>query len=84
MPSMTLRRRLVIPLACVLIAYGGFHTYLTVRTQSTEVLSEALRRNEGNVTRAAAEVGMLRPNFQALMRKYEILRPEEPLAEGES
>ncbi|MFH1922910.1 MAG: ATP-binding protein [Planctomycetota bacterium] len=41
MPSMTLRRRLVIPLACVLIAYGGFHTYLTVRTQSAEVLAEA-------------------------------------------
>ncbi|MFH1266798.1 MAG: sigma-54 dependent transcriptional regulator, partial [Planctomycetota bacterium] len=42
-------------------------------------VTEALRRNDGNVTRAAAEVGMLRPNFQALMRKYEIARPEEPL-----
>ncbi|MFH1922909.1 MAG: sigma-54 dependent transcriptional regulator [Planctomycetota bacterium] len=47
-------------------------------------VTEALRRNEGNVTRAAAEVGMLRPNFQALMRKYEIVRPEEPLDQCDS
>lgn len=33
---------------------------------------EALRRNDWNVTRAAADVGMQRPNFQALMRKYHI------------
>ncbi|MBM4395369.1 MAG: sigma-54-dependent Fis family transcriptional regulator [Deltaproteobacteria bacterium] len=32
----------------------------------------ALSRNGWNVTRAAAEVGMLRPNFQALMRKHGI------------
>ncbi len=31
---------------------------------------KALERNQWNVTRAAEEVGMLRPNFQALMRKY--------------
>jgi DNA-binding NtrC family response regulator len=30
----------------------------------------ALERHQWNVTRAAEEVGMLRPNFQALMRKY--------------
>jgi DNA-binding NtrC family response regulator len=30
----------------------------------------ALERHNWNVTRAAEEVGMLRPNFQALMRKY--------------
>jgi len=29
----------------------------------------ALKRNDWNVTRAAEEVGMLRPNFQALMKK---------------
>ena len=34
--------------------------------------TEALCRNHGNVTRAAADVGMLRPNVQALMRKYHI------------
>lgn len=33
---------------------------------------EALSRNDWNVTRSAKEVGMLRPNFQALMRKYSI------------
>jgi DNA-binding NtrC family response regulator len=32
----------------------------------------ALTRNDWNVTRSAKEVGMLRPNFQALMRKYNI------------
>ena len=30
---------------------------------------DALKRNNWNVTRAAEEVGMLRPNFQALMKK---------------
>jgi len=38
---MSLRLRLVIPLACVLIAYGGFHTYLTARSQREEILTEA-------------------------------------------
>ena len=33
---------------------------------------EALKRNNGNVTRAAEEVGLLRPNFHALMRKHNI------------
>ncbi len=33
---------------------------------------EALRRNNGVVSRAARDVGMQRPNFQALMRKYGI------------
>jgi DNA-binding NtrC family response regulator len=37
----------------------------------------ALDRNEWNVTRAAEEVGMLRPNFQALMRKYGLRAREE-------
>lgn len=33
-------------------------------------LLEALRRNDYNVTRAAADTGMQRPNFQALLRKH--------------
>jgi transcriptional regulator with GAF, ATPase, and Fis domain len=33
---------------------------------------EALKRNAWNVTRSAEETGMLRPNFQALMKKYDI------------
>ncbi len=36
----------------------------------------ALSRNDWNVTRSAKEVGMLRPNFQALMRKYNIRSSE--------
>jgi len=37
----------------------------------------ALERNHWNVTRASEEVGMLRPNFQALMRKYGLRAREE-------
>ncbi|HSL22541.1 MAG TPA: sigma-54 dependent transcriptional regulator [Vicinamibacterales bacterium] len=37
---------------------------------------EALRRNAWNVSRAARETGMLRPNFHALMRRHGI-RAEE-------
>lgn len=33
---------------------------------------EALKRNSWNVTRSAEETGMQRPNFQALMKKYDI------------
>ncbi len=33
---------------------------------------EALRRNHGNISRAAAEVGMQRTNFHALMKKHRI------------
>ena len=36
----------------------------------------ALKRNHGNVTRAAEEVGLLRPNFHALMRKHNISHNE--------
>jgi two-component system NtrC family sensor kinase len=38
---MGLRLRVVIPLACVLIAYGGLHAYLTATSQRTEAQSEA-------------------------------------------
>jgi transcriptional regulator with PAS, ATPase and Fis domain len=37
-----------------------------------EFVLEALQRNGWNVTRAAAEVGIQRPNFQMLMRKHGI------------
>ncbi|MCD6526483.1 MAG: sigma-54-dependent Fis family transcriptional regulator [Desulfuromonas sp.] len=33
---------------------------------------EAFKRNSWNITRAAEDVGMLRPNFQALMKKLRI------------
>jgi len=35
---------------------------------------EALKRNDWNVTRTADDVGMLRQNFQTLMRKYSVHR----------
>jgi DNA-binding NtrC family response regulator len=35
-------------------------------------IMEALKRNNWNVTRAAEDVGLLRPNFHALMRKHHI------------
>lgn len=48
-----------------------------VREKSVEdieklFLLEALKRNDWNVTRSSEETGMLRANFQALMRKYDI------------
>ncbi|MFA6312686.1 MAG: sigma-54 dependent transcriptional regulator [Sterolibacterium sp.] len=43
---------------------------------------EALKRNAWNVTNSAEETGMLRANFQALMKKHDIrlrgIEPEEP------
>ncbi|MGA2468665.1 MAG: sigma-54 dependent transcriptional regulator, partial [Thermodesulfobacteriota bacterium] len=44
--------------------------------EKTFVLN-ALERHQWNVTRAAEEVGMLRPNFQALMRKYNLRARQE-------
>jgi DNA-binding NtrC family response regulator len=38
-------------------------------------IEEALARNGWNVSRAAREVNMQRPNFQALMKKYGIRKP---------
>ncbi|OHB80476.1 MAG: Fis family transcriptional regulator [Planctomycetes bacterium RBG_16_64_12] len=40
-------------------------------------VTEALKRNGWNVTRAAAEVGMQRPNFQAMMRQHHITPGKE-------
>jgi two-component system, NtrC family, response regulator PilR len=37
-----------------------------------EFVLEALQRNDWNVTRAAQDVNIQRPNFQALMRKHAI------------
>jgi len=53
------------------------HAKKAAREKSVEEIEkrfviEALRRNGWNVTKSAAETGMQRPNFQALMKKYEI------------
>jgi DNA-binding NtrC family response regulator len=42
-----------------------------------DFLIYALKRNDGNVTRAAKEVGMQRTNFQSLMKKYGVIAPKE-------
>jgi len=39
----------------------------------------ALQRNNWNVTRAAEETGMLRPNFQALLKKLKISIKDQPV-----
>jgi DNA-binding NtrC family response regulator len=44
----------------------------TIEKVEKDFLLHALKRNEGNVTRAAEDVGMQRSNFQGLMRKYGI------------
>jgi len=45
-------------------------------------LLEALRRNDYNVSHAAAETGMQRPNFQAMLRKHG-LRIKDILTRGD-
>ncbi len=47
----------------------------SVREIEKRFVEEALKRNEWNVSRAARDVGMQRPNFQALIKKYGIRRP---------
>jgi DNA-binding NtrC family response regulator len=51
------------------------HEVAIGRIERTFVL-DALRRNDWNVSRAARDTGILRPNFHALMRKHGI-RAEE-------
>ena len=52
----------------------------TADVERTFIL-DALERNEWNVTRAAADVGMQRSNFQALMRNHGIRIRRPPQAE---
>jgi DNA-binding NtrC family response regulator len=40
---------------------------------------EALKRNNWNITQSAEDVGMLRQNFQSLMRKYKVKKFEKKL-----
>jgi DNA-binding NtrC family response regulator len=46
-------------------------------------VTETLRRNGSSVTRSAEETGMLRTNFQALMKKYHI-RVRDTESDGEA
>ncbi len=43
-----------------------------IRPVERAFLIQALERNNWNITRAARDVGMLRPNFQALLKKHGI------------
>jgi two-component system nitrogen regulation response regulator NtrX len=52
-------------------------TLFEARDRFTRVyLLRTIERNEWNLTRAAAELGIDRPYLYALIRKYEIRRPE--------
>jgi DNA-binding NtrC family response regulator len=44
----------------------------SVEDLERQFVIEALKRNDWNVTRSAVDTGMLRANFQALMRKYNV------------
>ena len=44
--------------------------FAAVEQLERRFLSEALQRCEGNVSRAAEEIGIQRTNLHALMRKY--------------
>jgi DNA-binding NtrC family response regulator len=44
----------------------------SVEQVEKQFVIEALKRNAWNVTRSAEETGMLRANFQALMKKYSV------------
>lgn len=49
----------------------------TLQDLERRFVLEALQRAGGNVSRAAKQIGILRPNFYKLMRKHHI-HPEEP------
>ena len=54
-----------------------------LREQAVETIErafvlDAMRRNDWNVTRAAEEVGMLRPNFHALLKKQGLSARNRP------
>jgi len=48
-----------------------------IRDVEKAFVTDALKRNDWNVTRAAEEVGMQRTNFHALMRKYALATRKE-------
>ena len=56
----------------------------SVESLEKEFVLEALRRNAWNVTRSAEETGMLRANFQALMKKHDIRVRDIERGEGDS
>ena len=47
-----------------------------MRAFERDFLMQALRRHQGNITKAAEEVGMYRQNFQQKMRELDIKSEE--------
>ena len=62
------------PWVLILFIYAalGVNTEQAIAELEREFILDALQRNDWNVTRAALEVNIQRPNFQALMRKHAI------------
>jgi DNA-binding NtrC family response regulator len=54
----------------------------SVEEVERQFVLEALKRSAGNVSHAAADVGMQRPNFQALMRKHHVTPHKEGPPQG--
>ena len=74
-----LRLRLLIPLACVLIAYGGLHAYLTATAQRDEIFAEArvsaLRL--ANTVRRSTRHAMLHSRREDVHRMIEDIGEQE-------
>jgi len=71
--------RLLIPLAGVLIAYGGFHTYLTAKSQREEILSEATASTLrlANTIRRSTRHAMLQSREEDVHRMIENVGQQE-------
>ena len=79
MPLPTLCLRLVVPLAGILIAYGGFHTYLAARSQREEILSEATASTLrlANTIRRSTHYAMLHSRREDVLKAIENVGQQE-------
>jgi two-component system NtrC family sensor kinase len=75
----TLCLRLVIPLAGILIAYGGFHTYLAAKSQREEILSEATASTLrlANTIRRSTHHAMLQTRREDVLKMIENVGQQE-------
>lgn len=76
---MTLSLRLVILLAAVLVTYGGFHTYLTVKTAREETLAEATASTLrlANTIRRGTRHAMLQSRWEDVHKMIENVGKQE-------
>ncbi|MBC8870838.1 MAG: HAMP domain-containing protein [Planctomycetes bacterium] len=79
MPPMGLRLRLVIPLAALLVAYGGLHAYLAVTTQRTEIFAEATQSTLtlANTIRRSTRHAMLQSHREDVHKMIEDIGKQE-------